>query len=211
MQPHRYTRLARAARTSSRPASTMPTRCSIADVYAAGEAPIEGVNRDMLVGPGAARRPSRRPCRCRAPGDLPGLIWQIGAAGRRRGLPRRRQHHRLGACAARPAAADRGRAGRSARDRQRQRSRDGRMMALETALAHLIDRLPKPRGRLTADAPLGPQTWFRAGGPAEVLFRPADAEDLASFPEGAAGRRAGDGAGRRLEPAGARRRHARAW
>jgi UDP-N-acetylmuramate dehydrogenase len=47
--------------------------------------------------------------------------------------------------------------------------------------SHLIDRLPKPRGRLTADAALGPQTWFRAGGNAEVLFRPADTEDLATF------------------------------
>lgn len=55
------------------------------------------------------------------------------------------------------------------------------MMALATSTPHLIDRLPRPRGRLTADAPLGPQTWFRAGGPAEVLFRPADVEDLATF------------------------------
>lgn len=55
------------------------------------------------------------------------------------------------------------------------------MMALATSKPHLIDRLPKPRGRLVADAPLGPQTWFRTGGPAEVLFRPADVEDLASF------------------------------
>ena len=55
------------------------------------------------------------------------------------------------------------------------------MMALATSTPHLIDRLPRPRGRLTADAPLGPQTWFRAGGAAEVLFRPADVEDLASF------------------------------
>jgi UDP-N-acetylmuramate dehydrogenase len=47
--------------------------------------------------------------------------------------------------------------------------------------SHLIDRLPRPRGRLTADAPLGPQTWFRAGGNAEVLFRPADTQDLAGF------------------------------
>jgi len=54
-------------------------------------------------------------------------------------------------------------------------------MALATSRPHLIDRLPRPRGRLTADAPLGPQTWFRTGGPAEVLFRPADAEDLAQF------------------------------
>lgn len=55
------------------------------------------------------------------------------------------------------------------------------MMALAQSRSHLIDRLAKPRGRLTADAPLGPQTWFRTGGPAEVLFRPADSEDLASF------------------------------
>src|SRR5262249_16122145 len=46
---------------------------------------------------------------------------------------------------------------------------------------HLVDRLPPVRGRLTADAPLAPVTWFRVGGPAEVLFRPADAEDLAEF------------------------------
>jgi UDP-N-acetylmuramate dehydrogenase len=45
----------------------------------------------------------------------------------------------------------------------------------------LIERLPKLRGRLTENAPLGPMTWFRVGGPAEVLFRPADAEDLAEL------------------------------
>ncbi|WP_114394595.1 UDP-N-acetylmuramate dehydrogenase [Oleisolibacter albus] len=45
----------------------------------------------------------------------------------------------------------------------------------------LIERLPPVRGRLAADVPLGPMTWFRVGGPAEVLFRPADAEDLAGF------------------------------
>ncbi len=54
------------------------------------------------------------------------------------------------------------------------------MMALAKS-SHLVDRLPRPRGRLTADAPLGPQTWFATGGPAEVLFRPADVEDLANF------------------------------
>lgn len=57
------------------------------------------------------------------------------------------------------------------------------MMAVAT-LPHLIDRLPKPRGRLTADAPLGPQTWFATGGRAEVLFRPADVPDLATFLSG---------------------------
>ncbi len=54
-------------------------------------------------------------------------------------------------------------------------------MALANARSHLIDQLPKPRGRLTADAVLGPQTWFRTGGPAEVLFRPADFDDLVAF------------------------------
>jgi UDP-N-acetylmuramate dehydrogenase len=45
----------------------------------------------------------------------------------------------------------------------------------------LIDRLPRVRGRLTADAPLAGITWFRVGGAAEVMFRPADADDLAAF------------------------------
>ena len=51
------------------------------------------------------------------------------------------------------------------------------MTALATSRPHLIDRLAKPRGRLVADAPLGPQTWFGTGGPAEVLFRPADTDE----------------------------------
>ena len=45
----------------------------------------------------------------------------------------------------------------------------------------LIDRLPPVRGRIAANAPIGPLTWFRVGGPAEVLFRPADEADLADF------------------------------
>ncbi len=45
----------------------------------------------------------------------------------------------------------------------------------------LLDRLPAARGRLVAHAPLGPGTWFRVGGAAEVLYRPADEADLAVF------------------------------
>jgi UDP-N-acetylmuramate dehydrogenase len=41
--------------------------------------------------------------------------------------------------------------------------------------------LPKLRGRVQFDAPLAPSTWFRAGGYAEALVRPADADDLAQF------------------------------
>src|ERR1700687_3331769 len=48
----------------------------------------------------------------------------------------------------------------------------------------LIDRLPPVRGRLTADAPLAPVTWFRAGGTAEIMFRPADEGDLAEILDG---------------------------
>jgi UDP-N-acetylmuramate dehydrogenase len=49
--------------------------------------------------------------------------------------------------------------------------------------ASLHDRIraaaPDLRGRLLADQPLADLTWFRVGGPAEVLFTPADEEDLA--------------------------------
>ena len=44
-----------------------------------------------------------------------------------------------------------------------------------------IESLPPLRGRVQANAPLAPFTWFRAGGAAEVLVRPADADDLAAF------------------------------
>lgn len=43
------------------------------------------------------------------------------------------------------------------------------------------DMLPPVRGTLTHGAPLKDLVWFRVGGPAEVLFRPADADDLAAF------------------------------
>ena len=44
-----------------------------------------------------------------------------------------------------------------------------------------LDRLPKVAGRLILDEPLGPFTWLRVGGPAEVIFMPADEGDLAGF------------------------------
>lgn len=51
-------------------------------------------------------------------------------------------------------------------------------------LPGLMTMLPTLRGRVQADAPLAPSTWFRAGGPAEVLVRPADADDLAALMRG---------------------------
>ena len=43
------------------------------------------------------------------------------------------------------------------------------------------DALPPVRGTYVQGAALKDLVWFRAGGPAEVLFRPADADDLATF------------------------------
>ena len=43
------------------------------------------------------------------------------------------------------------------------------------------DALPAVRGKLLRDEPLAPFTWFRVGGPAEVLFLPEDEQDLADF------------------------------
>ncbi len=55
------------------------------------------------------------------------------------------------------------------------------MMAAENMTQGLMNRLPKVRGRLSANAPLDKITWFRVGGPAEVMFRPADSDDLKQF------------------------------
>jgi UDP-N-acetylmuramate dehydrogenase len=43
--------------------------------------------------------------------------------------------------------------------------------------------MPDLRGRLLANESLAPLTWFRVGGPAQVLFTPADADDLGYFLE----------------------------
>ncbi len=44
-----------------------------------------------------------------------------------------------------------------------------------------LSALPPVRGRLTEGRRLADLTWFRVGGPAEILFQPADAGDLAGF------------------------------
>lgn len=43
------------------------------------------------------------------------------------------------------------------------------------------DNLPTVRGRILRDEPLAPFTWLRVGGPADVIFMPADEADLADF------------------------------
>ncbi len=57
----------------------------------------------------------------------------------------------------------------------RSRGEEGALAAL---LANII---PGLRGTLEPDAPMAPLSWFRTGGTAEVLFTPADVDDLAAF------------------------------
>lgn len=54
-------------------------------------------------------------------------------------------------------------------------------MSFPDITGDLTARMPELRGRLTPNAPLSDITWFRVGGPAQVLFAPADEADLAYF------------------------------
>jgi UDP-N-acetylmuramate dehydrogenase len=44
-----------------------------------------------------------------------------------------------------------------------------------------VATMPQVRGKLSADAPLAPLVWFKSGGNAQLLFEPADEEDLTGF------------------------------
>jgi UDP-N-acetylmuramate dehydrogenase len=55
------------------------------------------------------------------------------------------------------------------------------MTAFPDITPDLKSLMPDLRGRLTANQPLGPFTWFRVGGPAQVFFAPEDENDLAYF------------------------------
>jgi UDP-N-acetylmuramate dehydrogenase len=48
-------------------------------------------------------------------------------------------------------------------------------------MASLHPPLPAVRGTYAERASLKDLVWFRAGGPAEILFRPADIDDLCAF------------------------------
>jgi UDP-N-acetylmuramate dehydrogenase len=50
--------------------------------------------------------------------------------------------------------------------------------------ADMLSRLPKVRGRYQPMVSMADLTWFRVGGPAEILFTPADEADLAEFLRG---------------------------
>ena len=54
-------------------------------------------------------------------------------------------------------------------------------MAHPDIAAGIRAQMPELRGRLLANEPLAPITWLRVGGPAQVLYTPADTNDLAYF------------------------------
>lgn len=58
------------------------------------------------------------------------------------------------------------------------------MAAAQIRPDDLLARLPAVRGRLAAGTPLADVTWFRVGGPADIVFRPADRDDLVAFLQG---------------------------
>jgi UDP-N-acetylmuramate dehydrogenase len=54
-------------------------------------------------------------------------------------------------------------------------------VAFPDITADLRARMPDLRGWLAANQDMAPLTWFRVGGPAQVMFTPADEDDLAFF------------------------------
>lgn len=54
-------------------------------------------------------------------------------------------------------------------------------MSFPDIAPELAARMPELRGRLIANQSLAELTWFRVGGPAQLLFTPADEDDLAYF------------------------------
>ena len=98
VQPHRYTRLAALFEqfcTCFNDADAV----IVAPVYPAGEAPIEGADRDALV-QGLRTHGHRQVFALDSPEKLAGAGRRHGAAGRLRRLPRRRLDHAMGLCAA---------------------------------------------------------------------------------------------------------------
>ena len=54
-------------------------------------------------------------------------------------------------------------------------------MSFPDIAPELKAKAPKLRGRLLPNQSLAELTWFRVGGPAQVLFMPEDEADLAYF------------------------------
>ena len=77
-------------------------------------------------------------------------------------------------------------------------------MSFPDLVPTLKSAMPDLRGRLLANESLAPLTWFRVGGPAQILFTPADEDDLAYFLSKLPGEIPVYGGRRRLQPDRAR-------
>ncbi len=188
VQPHRFTRLQ----------SLFEEFCTcfndadavvVAEVYPAGEAPIEGIDRDHFV-LGLRAHGHREVIPLPNSAELAGVVRGIAEPRRPRRLPRRRQHHAMGLRAA------------------RRTEGAGVAVTFPDITPDLKAAMPQLRGRLLANQSLAELTWFRVGGPAQVLFTPADEDDLAYFLKLLPKRIAGLCRRRRLQPDRARWRHA---
>ena len=58
---------------------------------------------------------------------------------------------------------------------------NARATATRDLMPELSAAMPELRGRLIANQPMADITWFRVGGPAQVMFSPADEQDLCYF------------------------------
>ena len=98
MQPHRYTRLD-SLFDAFAPCFNDADTVIVADVYPAGEAPIEGIDKDALATAIDAHG-HRHAIALPSPEKLAPLVRSLASARRQRRVPRRRQHHPMGLCAA---------------------------------------------------------------------------------------------------------------
>ena len=71
------------------------------------------------------------------------------------------------------------RAWRQSAGRMARHGRGGGRMSFPDIVADLKSTMPALRGRLLANQSLAALTWFRVGGPAQILFMPEDEQDLA--------------------------------
>ena len=140
----------------------------VAPVYAAGESPIEGATHDALA-EGLRDRGHRSVQKIDAPEQARATG---GGAGR---------SPATSSCAWAPAPSPNGPMPCRSSSRRSTGRPGGGLMQRHARWRGAAQRLPKARGRLEANRPLADLTWFRAGGPAEVLFTPADEADLAAF------------------------------
>ena len=160
VQPHRFTRLARSVRPVLHLLQRRQSRDRGAGLSRRRSA--DPGHRPRRAGAGHARARASRRDRARQAGATRRHRQEARAAGRLRGLSRRRHDQPMGLCVAR-------RTGGESHERHGAGSRSARQLA-EAARA--------------AAAPinaLAELTWFRVGGPAQVLFMPADEADLAIF------------------------------